>query len=487
MPDLLKASFFYLLFNVFALIAFGQEKDSLKTVHSADSLKVHTDSLKAGKFTPDTVYIINGDIITGNILSYQEGRLRIDAQSAGVINIRNQKIYSISGGSRLYYLKDTRNVPYIGNIRSSKDTGEIRLSDKLIYEMRLTDIASFRPIKNRNDTSEVKSNENKKSVEGFIPDTIFLKNLERYTGRIISLEQGRIKMDAQGAGIIFIKWNHIITISGGNRIFKVQDLQGEIYIGQIETSRDTGEIQVIGELKHGIMMEDIGRIFPLEEEWYRGFKGSVGGGFNYTKSSEVLNINFDYNLYYVFKRWRFINNFSYLETSTSEDDPSVRISVDLQAIYSLRGKWVLAELSSFNRNDELGILSRISFGTGGGYNVVLTDRQRLLALSGILQNTERNIESNTPISNFEFPVTLYHTVYSFIRPDLTSTTEIAYYKGITESARYRVDVSTDITWEFIKWTKLKLTFYYNFDNKQVEGKESEDDYGTVISLLVDLK
>src|SRR5262245_4144740 len=58
----------------------------------------------------------------------------------------------------------------------------------------------------------------------FIPDTVFLKNGDRLTGKILSFEQGRLRLDAQGPGIISIKWHKIVTVSGGNTIFKVEDL-----------------------------------------------------------------------------------------------------------------------------------------------------------------------------------------------------------------------------------------------------------------------
>jgi len=135
----------------------------------------------------------------------------------------------------------------------------------------------------------------------------------------------------------------------------------------------------------------------------------------------------------------------------------------------------------------LGIKSRFTFGLGGGYDLVQTEKQRLVALTGINHSSEQDIESSSLVSNLEWPISIRHIIYSFARPDLTSTTSLAYYAGITEKGRSRFDASTDITWEFIKDVKLKLTVYYNFDNKVVEGKPSEEDYGTVLSLIVDLK
>jgi hypothetical protein len=334
------------------------------------------------------------------------------------------------------------------------------------------------------DTVGISKNIKNKS---YIPDTLFLKTGDRITGRILSFEQGRLKIDGQGPGVISIKWYKILSISGGNRIFKVEDINGVKYFGRIGFSDVPGEIDILGKLKYGVMLENIVRIYPLEAEWYRGIKGSLGGGLNYAKSSDVLTANSQYNLYYVISKWRFVNDFSYVSTSTSNEAASVRIQTNLQALYALPNNWVLSEINSFNRNDELGVKSRFSFGIGGGNSIVQTDWQRLLALTGIVENLEKDIETQNTISNIEWPFTLQHTIYKFMSPNLSSTTSITSFVGVTEKGRYRLDASTDITWEFVTNFKLQITFYYNFDNKNIEGKNTKEDHGTVVSLLLDLK
>ncbi len=319
------------------------------------------------------------------------------------------------------------------------------------------------------------------------PDTVFLKNGDKVTGKILSFEQGRLKIDGQGPGVVSIKWYKISSISGGNRIYKVDEINGTKHIGKIESAADTGKIHLTNEAQHDILIEDIIRIFPLEEEWYRGFKGTLGAGLNYAKSSDVLTINAEYNLYYVVKKWRFINDFSFISTSESNEKASLRTQVNLQAIYSLPNRWLLYEINSFNRNDELGVKSRFSFGGGGGNSLVQTEWQRLLILTGLIVNLEKDIETNSIFSNVEWPATLQHTIYKFARPQLSSSTSITSYVGITEKGRHRIDASVDLTWEFISNFNLQLSFYYNYDNKSIEGKNTKRDYGTVLSLLLDLK
>jgi hypothetical protein len=349
----------------------------------------------------------------------------------------------------------------------------------------VSDSVSFKVFSGEDNPVKEKTTKAERIV--YIPDTVYLKNGDKITGKILSFEQGRLCIDGQGMGVIYIKWHNIVSISGGSRRFKVEDLQGVIYIGRIVFSKDTGEIDVQGKLRYGVKLVNVIRIFPLESEWYRGFKGDLGAGVSYTKSSDVLQINTDYNLYYIIKRWRLTNDFSYISTTTGNDSPSIRIEANFQALYSLPHKWVLSEINSFNRNDELGIRARISFGAGAGYNLVQTEKQRLLLQTGVLQNSEKDIESNTYNGNFEWPVTLQHTIYSFLRPNLTSTTAISSYVGVTEAGRYRLDASTDITWEFVINYKLKLSLYYNFDNKTLVGKTSTEDYGTILSLAIQLK
>ena len=118
----------------------------------------------------------------------------------------------------------------------------------------------------------------------------------------------------------------------------MEDILGEIYIGKVASSPDTGEILVLSKPRYGLRLENIVRIFPLESEWYRGIKGDLGGGVSYTKSSDVLRLNAEYNLYYVISKWRLINNFSYIETTTSDEEPTVSVDLDLEARYALRSQ-----------------------------------------------------------------------------------------------------------------------------------------------------
>jgi hypothetical protein len=318
-------------------------------------------------------------------------------------------------------------------------------------------------------------------------DTIFLKNGDRITGRILSFEQGRLKIDAQGPGEISVKWHKIAAIGGGNRIFKVEDRNGVIHFGTLQHSPDTGEIDILETIRVGIMLEDVVLIFPLEDNMLRRFKGDVGAGMSFDKSSDVLRLNAEYNLYYVISKWRLVNDLSYIETSTSDEEASVRLSANLQGIYSLPQRWVLSEFNSFNKNDELSIDARFSFGAAGGNNIVQTEQSRFLVLTGFVVNSERAKNSPDVRTNLEWPVALQHTIYSFANPDLSSTAYVTSYVGVTEKGRYRLDGSLALTWEFLKDLKLQFSVYYNYDNKVVEGKKSKEDYGTALTLLLELK
>ncbi|ESU28237.1 hypothetical protein FLJC2902T_15840 [Flavobacterium limnosediminis JC2902] len=376
----------------------------------------------------------------------------------------------------------------------------------------LPSIAQDTLLKNVEVDTTISKKDKKIRKEAFTPDILHLKNGDRLTGKILSFQQGRLSFDAQGPGIVSIKWHKIYSIDGGSKIYKVESIYGEIFIGKITQSQIMGEIIVLtdsGEkIKSSetdglsetagsgetvapkgtiIKFEDILRIFPLEEKWYEGFKGDIGAGVSYSKSSEVLRVSAESNLFYVISRWRFVNNFSYIATSTESSDYSVRIQENLQEFYSLHKKWVLYQANSFNRNDELGIDAKLSFGFGIGNNLVITERQRLLLFTGFLQNFEDTIETDKLVSNSEWPVTLQHSVYSFISPNLSSTFKLGSYVGITEKDRYRFDMSADLTWEIINNFKIQFTFYYNYDNKNIVGKSTKEDSGTELSLILELK
>ena len=322
---------------------------------------------------------------------------------------------------------------------------------------------------------------------GIAADTVLLKNGDRLTGHILSFEQGRLKFDAYGPGVSNIKWHKIAYIHGGSRMYKIEDKHGLRYFGYIVPARDSGYIALSGTPPFSLPLADVVRIYPMEERWYRGFKGDAGAGISFDKASSVLRVNVDYHLYYILSRWNFVNDFSFLETGTRQDDPSYRVHFSLMELYSLPKKWVLSEISSFNRNDELGIRSRISFNLGGGNSPVQTERQRLLALTGFVYVLERDIESQDLVNSQEWAISVQHTIYSFANPNISSTLAATSFVGITEKGRYRLDTKADISWEFITDLKLQFSLYFNYDNKAIEGKTSKQDYGTAISLHLDLK
>ncbi|MCA6422488.1 MAG: DUF481 domain-containing protein [Flavobacterium sp.] len=335
------------------------------------------------------------------------------------------------------------------------------------------------------DTISSNTKRNKKKND--TPDVLYLLNGDKLTGKIVSFEQGRLRFDAQGPGNVYIKWYKIKSISGGSKVYRVENDKGEIFIGRIIENPISGEITVLSIPKQELKLEHVIRIYPLETEWFKGFKGDLGGGVSYTKSSDVFRINAESNLYYVISKWRFVSNLSYISTSTRDSDFSERIQFTLQEFYTLQNKWFLYEQNSFNRNDELGIDAKISFGIGGGNFIVLTEKQKLKVFSGILQNFEKTIQRVKFTSDIEWPLALQHNIYSFLHPNLTSSTSLTSFVGITEQGRYRFDASTDLTWEFVTNFKLELSFYYNYDNKIIQGKNNQEDYGYVLSLLLNLK
>jgi hypothetical protein len=111
----------------------------------------------------------------------------------------------------------------------------------------------------------------------------------------------------------------------------------------------------------------------------------------------------------------------------------------------------------------------------------------MIVQNNIIQNLERDIEVDKVVGNLEWQVSIQHTIYSFENPNLSSSIAATSFVGITEKDRFRFDASIDITWEFINNLDLQFSVYYNYDNKSLEGKTTQEDYGTVISLLIELK
>src|SRR6185436_15259639 len=75
-------------------------------------------------------------------------------------------------------------------------------------------------------------------------DVVVLKNGDRITGEVKTLEQGRLKYSTDNAGTIYIEWEDIASLTA-SRIFEVETIDGDIFHGSIEPGAEVATLKLV--------------------------------------------------------------------------------------------------------------------------------------------------------------------------------------------------------------------------------------------------
>ena len=126
-------------------------------------------------------------------------------------------------------------------------------------------------------------------------DKVFLKNGDVVTGEIISLKLAKLSFDMNGPGKISIKWEEIVQITS-DKIFQVSLQDGSVLI----TKLDTFFFE-----KH-VILDDIVEIVQIKNKFLKRLEGDINLGFNYTKSSDILQFNLNIQSPIASQKWKLI-------------------------------------------------------------------------------------------------------------------------------------------------------------------------------------
>src|SRR5262249_34833061 len=128
-------------------------------------------------------------------------------------------------------------------------------------------------------------------------DMVVLRNGDRISGDIHSLEFGILTLSTDNMSTLSIEWPAVRSVTSKFE-FAIERRDGTKYHGVIATSEDGSELVVQsagGAVR--IPMADVERISRFSPRFWDRINGGLSLGFSYTKSSSisVSNVNFNAN------------------------------------------------------------------------------------------------------------------------------------------------------------------------------------------------
>jgi hypothetical protein len=304
-------------------------------------------------------------------------------------------------------------------------------------------------------------------------DKVYLKNGDILTGEIKSLQLGLLSYDVTGPGTINIKWEEVNKITS-DKIFEFTLVSGTMVVTTVDSLFKMFQITSV---------DQIVEIIPIKDRFLKRLSGDVNLGFNYTKSNNILQLNFGSNLFYKIpkididlKLNAVITNYGQDSSLSKKEDVTGSFRRDMFNSYF----WGAA--LGWQENTELGLASRYLVSGFIGKNFIRDNHNHLLSSVGLSYNQEQSVETRMYTGNFDALFSLGYKRFYRSTPKLSIISDFLLYPGLTDWGRIRMQADLSVNVEIFKDFQMGLSSYYSYDNRPPEGSLANDDYGLMFTI-----
>lgn len=311
-------------------------------------------------------------------------------------------------------------------------------------------------------------------------DTVYFQHGDRLTGELVSLNKGILKLKTNDVGTVSIEWQNIDSLCILNPL-RILKHNGGILYGRLypsgkdkvaivyDADGNTSEIELVA----------IVELIQLKEKLISRLSGTLSAGFNYTKATEVSQLDFSGNIDYKGEKTIFSANYSIVLTddgSKTTQRQSGGASSDrlLPKNWSAQGK-LLAET-----NSEFQLDLRTSLNSSVSYNFIRSNNQLLQAGGGFSLN--REFSGDLAQNNIEGLVGLKYSLFIMDSPQVSFNFEGFLLPGLNRFGRVRSEVNSDFKWEIFKDFFLKGSLFFSSDNEPLSGVDVRTDWGTSLGF-----
>jgi hypothetical protein len=314
-------------------------------------------------------------------------------------------------------------------------------------------------------------------------DVVMLRNGDRLSGDILSLEFGILSLSTDNMSTLSIEWPAVRSVTSKFE-FAIERRDGSKYHGVITTSDDGADLIVqSAEGTIRFPMGEVERISRFSPKFWDRINGALAVGFSYTKSSaiQVGSVNFNAN----YRSTTVVGSLAFSANSTKDSSGTTtnRALLTSSVMFlqeNSRNFWGL--LGSLERDQALGIDARLLAGAALGRRFVQAPFTELTGIAGIVGTEEWIVDDPNPRASVEAVVGGNWQVFRFIDPKTRLDLGLYLFPSLTESGRYRSTGNLALTHKFPHDVTLGLTAYLSYDNQPPEPTAEKSDYGMTLNV-----
>lgn len=304
-------------------------------------------------------------------------------------------------------------------------------------------------------------------------DTLTFHNGNQVYGEIKSMDKGVLTIETPYSKNDFtIEWievreirtttSFLMTLKNGDRFSGV--------IRSLDSARAVLSGPVDGTSEHSLT--DIVSMKSVSNGFLDNLTASLSLGYSITKAQNARQFSVRSSIGYMARRWS--SDVSYNSVFAKQDDvPDIqRKDGGINYNYFLPKDWYLPLSVSFLSNTEQLLKIRLLAKAGIGKYVIHTNRVYWGLSLGANYNTETYLDETPGRRSWE---SFFGTeVNLFDTGDLSLLTRVVAYPSLTESGRFRTDISFDTKYDLPLDFFISLGFTINYDNRPVEGAGDTD-------------
>lgn len=314
-------------------------------------------------------------------------------------------------------------------------------------------------------------------------DIVTLKNGDRITCAVVSLQYGQLQARTSAIGTVNIKWGEVATVRS-SFTFEVEMLGAVRHYGAISPGADGRHLVISGDAGSIVVdPSEVTRIAEIDSSFWKRVHGSMSVGYDYTQSSEVSTTAAAFAASYRAEKIAMNLDVSLQQTTSPEKGTLDRDKIDFNYLWLRPNRNFWEGLSSVERNEELGIEARLQLGGAFGRYLLQSSVSELSALVGAVVQKEWITGAQDSQQSVEGIVGADWHVYHLIGKTTSLSSQAALYPSFTESGRYRGAFDVTLRKELVTDFYIDLTAYYDYDNKPPDTtKTTTSDYGVMTSL-----
>ncbi|HET9693198.1 MAG TPA: DUF481 domain-containing protein [Steroidobacteraceae bacterium] len=315
-------------------------------------------------------------------------------------------------------------------------------------------------------------------------DVIMLRNGDRITGEIKSLEHNQLKLSTAHMGTVYIEWDKIAQVET-NQYLLLERIDGSRYYGQLVGGADEAELLVRRDedsRPDTVSMVSVVRAEPIVGgHFIDRLDGYVSAGLDVAKAQGRSSADFGGGLS---SRTR-IREWSIDGSANITDDDSGAKSER----YDLQGDWrqfrrdrdFYAGFGGFESNTELDLDLRTTLGAGYGRYFVQTNRAEWAGGAGLAYAHE-TYKGRETIDSVALAMITGFAIYRYDFPETDVAGNLTLLPSLTESGRVRAEADLRAKYEFVDDLYFEIKLYGSYDSEPPLADSEQSDYGVVTSL-----